>query len=317
MTAWQNTPGSFESLEKRCGQNRATKILFGGKGGVGKTTTAAAAALYWASKNRTLIVSTDPAHSLSDIFEQPIGGKETAVADNLVAVEIDPEQAIRAYKEKILKQYGATLREFELDLEAYVNTLEHNPGAYESAIFDEFSRHLLRQDYATVVFDTAPTGSTLRLIFMPEYLDAWIRFLIQSRKGILKLREMLTREKDPVIETLYTMQKQFTQIGTLLKSNQAAFFLVLNPETLAYEETARTIKMLTYYKVRPAGLIVNRVVNEAFPYAGYVASQKRILDKIEKNFAQIKKTNIPFLGEEVRGVKRLKRLISFVQPLFE
>ncbi len=297
--------------------NGIARILFGGKGGVGKTTTAATAALYWASKNPTLIVSTDPAHSLSDIFEQSIGGKETRVAENLFALEIDPEKAVQAYKRKILEQYGATLREFELDLEAYLNTLEHNPGAYESAIFDEFARHLLREDFGTVVFDTAPTGSTLRLIFMPEYLDAWIRFLIQSRKGILKLREMLTREKDPVIETLYAMQKQFTQIGGLLKSAQTALFLVLNPETLAFEETARTAKTLNFYGVRPAGLVINRIVDENFPYPGYVASQKKILAKIEAKFPRLKSTKIPFLGEEVKGLERLKRLIPFVQPLFE
>ena len=304
-------------MEGRNTAGARSKILFGGKGGVGKTTLAATASLYWASKNPTLIVSTDPAHSLSDIFEKSIGGQETPVAENLVALEIDPEKAIQAYKQKILKQYAATLREFDLNLESYLNTLEHNPGAYESAIFDEFSRHLLRRDVQTVVFDTAPTASTLRLIFMPDYLDAWIQFLIQSRKGILKLREMLTREKDPVIETLYAMQKQFAEIAEILKSPQTALFLVLNPETLAYEETVRTAKILHYYGVNPAGLVVNRLVDETFPYPGYVASQRKILEKIERKFPKLTSVRIPFLGEEVKGIDRLKRLIPFVQPLFE
>lgn len=292
------------------------KFLFGGKGGVGKTTTAAAAALYFSGLARTLIVSTDPAHSLSDIFEMRIGGTETEIRKNLFALEIDPESAIKSYKEKIVQQFGGTLQEFHLNLESYLESIEHNPGAYESAIFDEFAKHLLRNDFETIVFDTAPTGSTLRLIFMPEYLNSWIKFLIQSRKGILKLREMLTREKDPVIETLYEMKDQFEKIGHLLTSTETEIVLVLNPETLAFEETSRTFRLLDHYHVPVKGLVVNRVVDDRFPYAGYLKSQKRILEALQNKYEPIPQVQIPFLGDEVKGLNRLANLVPFIQRLF-
>ena len=302
-----------ESLIREC---VAMKFLFGGKGGVGKTTTAAAAALYFSGLARTLIVSTDPAHSLSDIFEMQIGGTETEIRQNLFALEIDPEAAIKSYKEKIVQQFGETLQEFHLNLESYLESIEHNPGAYESAIFDEFAKHLLRDDYETIVFDTAPTGSTLRLIFMPEYLNSWIKFLIQSRKGILKLREMLTREKDPVIETLYQMKDRFEKIGRLLTSEETKFMLVLNPETLAFEETARTLGLLYHYNVPVNGLVVNRVVDDSFPYKGYLKSQRNILKELQHKYEHIQQVQIPFLGDEVKGLDRLGRLLPFLEQLF-
>ena len=292
------------------------KFLFGGKGGVGKTTTAATAALYWSSVGRTLLVSTDPAHSLSDIFEMPVGGVETEIRSNLFALEIDPESAVKSYKEKIVRQFGQTLQEFHLNLESYLESIEHNPGAYESAIFDEFAKHLLRDDYETIVFDTAPTGATLRLIFMPEYLNSWIQFLIQSRKGILKLRDMLTREKDPVIETLYQMKDQFEKIGQLLTSEETKLVLVLNPETLAFEETARTLHLLHRFDIPVSGLVVNRVVDDAFPYKGYLASQKRILEALQNKYGHIPHVQIPFMGDEVKGLDRLGRLLPFLEQLF-
>ena len=114
------------------------KFLFGGKGGVGKTTIAAVSALHWAHRGKTLIVSTDPAHSLADIFETEIGGNETRIWENLFALEIDAQKSLAEYKRKLLLQYRQTVQEFELNLDAYLETIEHNPGAFESAIFDEF-----------------------------------------------------------------------------------------------------------------------------------------------------------------------------------
>ena len=292
------------------------KILFGGKGGVGKTTIAAATALYLAGFGKTLIVSTDPAHSLSDIFEMEVGSEATPVAVNLFAIEIDPQKSIQAYKQKVMQQYRETLQEFDLEIESYLETMEQSPGAYESAIFDEFAGHLLRTDYDNIVFDTAPTGSTLRLIFMPEYLQGWIRFLIRSRQGILKLKDMLIREKDPVIETLYQMQDQFQRVATILKSKSADIILVMNPETLAWQETSRTIKTLNRYQVPVKALVVNRVVGDEFPYKGYLRTQRRILDQLQRHFSTIEKIEVPFLGEEVRGVESLSQLRAYVEKLF-
>ncbi len=292
------------------------KFLFGGKGGVGKTTIAAASALYWSRRGKTLIVSTDPAHSLADIFETPIGASETRISENLFALEIDAQKSLQEYKSKLLLQYHQILQEFDMNLEDYLETIDHNPGAFESAIFDEFARQLSRDDFDIVIFDTAPTGTTLRLVFMPETLEDWMNFLIQSRKGILKLRDILKREKDPVLETLYEMQEQFRRIGSTLKSEQTALMLVLNPETLAFEETVRTVRILEFYKLSIRTLIINRVVAEDFPYKGYLKSQGEILEKVQHRFPDMPRAVVPFLGEEVRGLKKLESLQDYITEIF-
>ena len=152
---------------------------------------------------------------------------------------------------------------------------------------------------------------------MPDYLDGWIKFLIQSRKGVLKLRDMLKREKDPVIEMLYDMQKKFRRVAAVFSSKQTAVNLVLNPESLAFEETARTIKTLEYYHLSVKSLVVNRVVDDGFPYKGYLKSQAEILAKVKRNFHHTQQIIVPFLGEEVRGLPRLARLQKYVNHLFE
>ncbi|GBE27278.1 anion-transporting ATPase [bacterium BMS3Bbin03] len=112
------------------------------------------------------------------------------------------------------------------------------------------------------------------------------------------------------------MKRHFERIGCLLKSSQTKIILVLNPETPAFEETARTIKVLSYYKVPVSEMVINRVAEDSFPYKGYLNSQKKILEKIRTDYRSIPQIQIPFLGEEVKGDTQLTRLVPFMEQLF-
>ncbi|GBD92781.1 anion-transporting ATPase [bacterium BMS3Abin05] len=112
------------------------------------------------------------------------------------------------------------------------------------------------------------------------------------------------------------MKRHFERIGCLLKSSQTKIILVLNPETPAFEETARTVKVLSYYKVPVSEMVINRFAEDSFLYKGYLNSQKKILEKIRTDYRSIPQIQIPFLGEEVKGDTQLTRLVPFMEQLF-
>src|SRR5688500_14951896 len=164
-------------------------LFFGGKGGVGKTTCASAMALA-ASRagKRVLLVSTDPAHSTSDMFERPIGPEPVLLLPNLHGLEIDGAFETKRYV-KTVKEQISTLFGHQIQKEAgrQIDLAASMPGAEEMALFDRIGGLIRGEDdrFDLIVFDTAPTGHTLRLIRMPELLEAWIRALSKSRQAML------------------------------------------------------------------------------------------------------------------------------------
>jgi arsenite/tail-anchored protein-transporting ATPase len=174
------------------------RILFvGGKGGVGKTTTTAALALGLAQAGeRVLLVSTDPAHSLGDLFDRRIGDREVELHPNLMAMEVDPEREVDRYLERVTEtmrtfvqpaMYGEIQRQMELT--------RHSPGAAEAALMDRVAELMgeVSSRYDRVLFDTAPTGHTLRLLALPEIMAAWTEGLLKSRKRSDSLGDALKR----------------------------------------------------------------------------------------------------------------------------
>mgnify|MGYP006277898497 FL=1 len=248
-------------------------MFFGGKGGVGKTTVSCAYAHRCARDGvRTLVVSTDPAHSVSDVFDQEFGDEPKSVAgvDGLDAMEIDPEDEMQRHldeiRESLSEQVSAAMvSEINRQLEMSHGT----PGAYEAALFDAFV-DVMREEsepYDRVVFDTAPTGSTLRLLGLPEFLGDWIDRLLYKRKqsidlfekaavGDMEPRRLL--EGDPVIERLQRRKEFFEYAGETMR-NEAAFFLVFNPDQLSVNETARAIEGFTERDLRVRGLVANKL----------------------------------------------------------
>ena len=160
-------------------------LFVGGKGGVGKTTIAAALALHGAgSGRRVLLVSTDPAHSLGDLFGQRIGNRKRELISGLWGLELDPEGEVDRYLEEV----GDTMRAFVrpamyTEIERQIALARHSPGATEAALMDRMARLMGKagSDFDQVIFDTAPTGHTLRLLALPEIMAAWMDGLLRSR----------------------------------------------------------------------------------------------------------------------------------------
>ncbi len=289
-------------------------LFFGGKGGVGKTTCASALAL-GASKSgkRVLLVSTDPAHSTSDIFERAIGPEPVEVRPSLHAMEIDAASESRRYvesvKEQIRQLFGhSILKEAnrQIDLAATM------PGAEEVALFDRMGALIRGEDdrFDLIVFDTAPTGHTLRLIRMPELMEAWIRALSRSRRAMLGVEQ--DDERDPIMVSLRDRLERLREMRARLANGRTtAFVLVLIPERLPIEETSRALTQLDEAGVRVAALVVNRVLPETSSDAFLTARRRQeqvYLREIASRFAVHSRLQIPQFESDVYGLAALERV---------
>ncbi|WP_121741344.1 ArsA family ATPase [Natronorubrum halophilum] len=297
--------------------------FFGGKGGVGKTTVSSAYALECADAGlETLVVSTDPAHSTADVFDQEFGDDPRPVEgyDGLSAVEIDPEQEVRDHLTELRRQLNAQLsaamvNEVDIQLEMAHQT----PGAYEAALFDRFVEVMRNADaYDRVVFDTSPTGSTLRLLALPDLLERWIDRLMDKRERSIDLFEKAAignkeprrvMDGDPILARLQERKERFEFAGEVLRED-AAFYLVLNPDELSIRETSRSLETLAEANLPVRGLVVNRLTPEPEPReegrgATYlrqrVETERDRLEHIQGEFDVPVVATIETRVEEVRG----------------
>jgi len=250
-------------------------VFFGGKGGVGKTTVSCAYGVKSARAGlETLVVSTDPAHSVTDVFDQPFGDEPGAVegVDGLDAMEIDPDTEVQRHLDGIRNDLSeqvsaAMVNEINQQLEMAHRT----PGAYESALFDRFVDVMRNADpYDRVVFDTSPTGSTLRLLGLPEFLEGWIDRLMHKRTKSIDLFEKAAignneprrlMDGDPVLARLQDRKEFFEFAGSALRED-AAFFIVLNPDQLSVNETGRAIAEMQEQGLSVRGLVANKLTPE-------------------------------------------------------
>jgi arsenite-transporting ATPase len=289
-------------------------LFFGGKGGVGKTTCASATALA-ASRTgkRVLLVSTDPAHSTSDIFERRIGAEPTAISATLSAMEIDASVESQRYvadvKEHIAELFGhSILKEAnrQIDLAATM------PGTEEVALFDRMGALIRGEDerFDLIVFDTAPTGHTLRLIRMPELMESWIKALSRSRRAMLGVEQ--DDKQDPIMLTLNERLERLRLLRARLVSGRTTgFVLVLIPERLPIEETSRAIDLLDDVGVKIGGLVVNRVLpgDSTDPFLSARRRQEGVyLDEITRRFASYPSLRVPQLESDVYGLGALERV---------
>jgi arsenite/tail-anchored protein-transporting ATPase len=295
-------------------------LFFGGKGGVGKTTSASATALA-ASRagKRVLLVSTDPAHNTSDILGRPIGPEIVHVEGTLHALEIDAGQESARYvaqvKERIKTLFGhSILKEAhrQIDLAASM------PAAEEVALFDRIGSLISGEDHRfdLLVFDTAPTGHTLRLIKMPELMEAWIRALSRSRRAMLGVDQ--EDRDDPIMTSLADRLDRLREFrARLLSPRVTAFVLVLMAERLPIEETARALAQLEETGVRVGALVVNRVLPASSPDPFLVARQgqeAQYLEEIDRRFARIPRLRVPQLARDVQGLATLETIAGTLFP---
>jgi len=293
-------------------------LFFGGKGGVGKTTCASAMALA-ASRvgRRVLLVSTDPAHSTSDMFERPIGPEPVELLPNLSGLEIDGAFESRRYvstvKERIKGLFGPQILK---EASRQIDLAASMPGAEEVALFDRMGELIRGEDprFDLIVFDTAPTGHTLRLIHMPELMEAWIRALSRSRRAMLGVEQ--DDATDPIMISLSARLERLREFrAQLLSPRTTAFVLVLVAERLPIEETARAIDQLREAGVNIGGLVVNRVLPASSPdpfLQSRHAQEQVYLDEIARRFRTHVNVQVPQLPWDVHGVGTLSTLAALL-----
>lgn len=309
--------------------------FFGGKGGVGKTTIAAAAALEAADDGqRTLLVSTDPAHSTSDILELELANEPRPVADGLDAMELDPAAEAERYIEEVKRRTEDVVPpRLVAEVERQIDVARLSPGAEEAALFERFARVLeSASEYGHIVFDTAPTGHTLRLLGLPELMTAWMSGMIQRRRKVGALGRMWRnvagaaaaddrsgrgpggtgspeREEDPVLDALLDRRDRFARArGLLTDREHTSFIFVLTPQRLPILETARAIETLRRYEIPIGGLVINRVDCAS-------TSVARVLST--PGLTDLTSWEVPATSEEIVGLEALRSLARSVRSTRE
>ncbi|MFD1361540.1 ArsA family ATPase [Lentibacillus salinarum] len=295
------------------------KIIFvGGKGGVGKSTSAAA--LAWRSAkdgNHTLLISTDPAHNLGDIFGEAIGGRITRVTTNLSALEIDPavetEKYIKEVKSNIKNVVHASRME---EVHRQIDTAKSSPGAEEAALFDKLISIILEQrdQYDKLIFDTAPTGHTIRLLSLPELMGVWIEGMLKKRQKTNDNYSQLLNDGDPVEDPIYDVlkarQERFSGArDVLLDGNTTGFVFVINPERLPVVETEKAIGLLDQYHLHVKTLIINKVLPDDADGEFLLQRKKheqQYMRMIRETFKQQEKIYIPLFPYDIVNQEQLE-----------
>jgi arsenite-transporting ATPase len=246
-------------------------VFFGGKGGVGKTTMSSAFAHKCATAGQDiLLVSTDPAHSTADVFDQSFTDEPRPVDgyDSLEALEIDPKEVVNEHLMETKRALGDQVSASVVnEIDRQIELAHQTPGAHEAALFDQFIEIMRDSDHDRVVFDTSPTGGTLRLLSLPEYLGGWIDRLVEKREASIDLYERAAiggREPrrsalgDPILARLQDRKETFEFARETLTTD-AAFVLVVSPDELSLRETERAIGSLRERDLHVVGLVVNRL----------------------------------------------------------
>ena len=305
--------------------------FFGGKGGTGKTSCAAAYALSLSRRGvRTLVVSTDPAHSLSDAFDIPIGYEAVQLRENLHGLEIDAAVEAKKYMELIQQKTLDLVSAVIVDeIKRQIEIAYMSPGAEEAAIFDKFVELMESAGdvYDAIVFDTAPTGHTLRLLTLPEILGVWIEQLIEKRQKAMHLMKMAARydsyladriKEDPILGTLIARKEKFALARDFLTdASLTGFFFVLNAEKLSILETARAVGLLVKHGISIGGIVINKVIP---PEAGTFfekrrTAQEEYLAEIDGLFPSYARVRLPLLDSDIRGVEQLESMAVALEAL--
>ncbi len=290
---------------------------------MGKTTCASSAGLYLANNNKnTLLISTDPAHSLSDSLGKEIGDevKQIEGVDKLSAIEISAEKALSKFK----IEYEDELRRL-FDTSTYLDKEDIDailalpiPGIDEVMGFKTIVDLIEEGKFDKYVVDTAPTGHALRLLTLPELLDDWVKVMAKMR---WKYRYMVTRfagkyKPDSADDFLMSMKKTVKRIDGLLRDEKRCEFIVVTiPEDMVIKETERLIKSLTQYKMKVKQMIINNVIPEQVN-CWFCQQRREDQDKyiieISDKFSDLKKTIVPLQPREVRGIDALENFKEFL-----
>lgn len=306
-------------------------VMFGGKGGLGKTTFSAATASWLAAQGkRVLVFSVDPQASLSDIFQRDIFGKgPVQIRENLWAQEIDADSHIRAYQEeirqKILDMYG--FDRVPEEIENYIQAASAEPAMEESAIFDAVVDIVVESDYDYYIYDLVPLGHALYYLSMAKVYDEWINKITKLREemreyeqvaSVMK-RQKLTEEDQILAELQYIKSRINASSGILTDRQKTAFFFVIVPEEMIILDTRKAAGLFAHFDVPLSGYVVNRVLprelgqqNVPDYLRNRIAMQDRYLDEIRASFGDEVLAYVPELERDVTGLGSIERLASIM-----
>jgi arsenite-transporting ATPase len=303
-------------------------IIYSGKGGVGKTVCAVATALNLSKNYKTLLISTDPAHSVSDCLDQKIGFQAVKIEGevNMYAIEVDADKELSSFKKKHrseLKKLFETSS--NLDNDDIDEMLELSiPGIDEIMSFKTIMDFIEEGKYDKYVVDTAPTGHVLRLLSSPKLLDDWIKVAARMR---WKYRYMITSfsgsyKQDEADMFIFNLKKMVKRIDNILRDKTKCEFIpVCIPEAMAIRETDRLLAELKTYGMIARQIIVNNVmVSDDGDFCKRIkAAQLPYLKEFKKKFSNLNRVEIPKFTEEIKGLESLDkmRMFLFEDPLIK
>jgi arsenite-transporting ATPase len=291
-------------------------ILFTGKGGVGKTTTAAATAIQCAKQGKkTLIISTDPAHSLSDSLDMDLTPEPTEVGENLWCMEFDVYYSMKKHWGNMKEMMRAIFKFQGID-NVIAEELSVLPGMEEAAAFLWLEKFYREDEYDVIVIDSAPTGETLTLLSLPQVTKSWLTKAFPGQKFAVRTLGKVVRKTTgiPLDKGYEEMQAMFDKLEFIQKifldPAITSMRIVANPERMVVQEAKRAYSYLQLYGYNVDAVVVNRIIpqidNEWLN--GYIVKQDEYLEEIRESFEPIPIFKVPHQGKEVFGMPLLEAI---------
>jgi arsenite-transporting ATPase len=306
-------------------------LMFGGKGGLGKTTFSAAMGYYLAQQgHKVLVFSVDPQASLSDIFQQDLFGKgPVQVMENLYAQEIDADQRVRTYqdeiRQKIRDMYGMT--ELPEEIESYIQAASAEPAMEESAIFDAVVDIVVAGDYDYYIYDLVPLGHALYYLSMATVYDAWIDKITGLRQQMQEYDQVAAHmgrddvmDEDAILHELLYIKERIQKSSRILTDREkTAFFFVVVPESMIIKDTLKAADLFAKFKVPISGYVINRVLPEDLKTQAIPDYLKRRLEMQGEHLAEINQTfgdqvlaHVNELERDVTGLPMIARVAELL-----
>lgn len=308
---------SLKSLD----QTPKRLIMIGGKGGVGKSTCASSIALHFAQqRKKTLIISSDPTPSLSDIFELEIGDQETPIkgVENLYGIEISSEVVLKKWKDRFGPEIYEVVSSFASVDYDFVEYIGGAPGIEEEYMLNYILELVESGQYDLVVWDTAPAGHTLRLLHLPQiflkHLEAATKFYMNLYSYFEKLKESvkLKKGKRTLLEIISGWENLAEKVVNFIRDTQKTDFIIVTiPEALGVRQTERIIRDFDEYQLKVNHLIINYVIQQADCdfHRARKEMQQHYIQILKAQYApRIQLIELPLLPHEIRGIERINRI---------
>jgi arsenite/tail-anchored protein-transporting ATPase len=287
-------------------------ILYTGKGGVGKTSVAAATARRCAAAGlRTVVLSTDPAHSLSDSLEAGLGSEPTEAGHNLFGQEVQAQEEMERHWDSVQTWLGSLLEERGVDRIA-AEELTVPPGMDELFSLLWIKRHHDEARFDCVIVDCAPTGETLRLLSFPDVVTWWLERILPSQRRLAPFARSLfdiPLPGDAVFRDVERLARNLVAMNRILRDrSRTTVRLVMNPDRMVVKEAMRTFTYLNLYGYLTDAVVVNRLLPAEGYFAAWSQVQREQLNVVRSAFEPVPVLTAPYLEREVMGAEMLDRL---------